>query len=59
MIFLNYKTYENGTGEKALFMSKIVEDVSRASGIKIIPAVQALDIKEITSNVSIEVWSQK
>ena len=59
MIFLNFKTYESGTGEKALSMSKIVEEVSRSTGVKIIPAVQALDIKEITSNVSIEVWSQK
>lgn len=59
MIFLNFKTYESGTGEKALSMSKIVEEVSRSTGVKIIPAVQALDIKEITSTVSIEVWSQK
>ncbi|MDP3917994.1 MAG: triose-phosphate isomerase [Candidatus Woesebacteria bacterium] len=59
MIFVNYKTYESGTGEKALSMSKMIEEVSQTSGVKIIPVVQALDIKEITSNVSIEVWSQK
>lgn len=59
MIFVNYKTYESGTGEKALSMSKMIEEVSQMSGVKIIPVVQALDIKETTSNVSIEVWSQK
>lgn len=59
MIFLNYKTYESGTGDKALVMSKLIEEISHSSGIKIIPAVQPSDIKEITSNVSIEIWSQK
>lgn len=59
MIFLNYKTYESGTGEKALFISKLVEEVSESSGVKIIPCVQVNDIKDVVSNVSIEVWSQK
>lgn len=59
MIFLNFKTYESGTGEKAIGLSKIVEEVSKETGVKIIPVVQSLDIKEIASTVSIEVWTQK
>lgn len=59
MIFLNYKTYESGTGERALDISKLVEDVSHTSGVKIIPCVQSTDIKDIVSGVSIEVWAQK
>jgi triosephosphate isomerase len=59
MIFLNFKTYESGTGDTALAMSKIVEEVSLLSGIKIIPVVQTADIREIVSTVSIEVWAQK
>ena len=59
MIFLNFKTYESGTGEKAIWLSKIVEEVSKETGVKIIPVVQPLDIKEIVSTVSIEVWKQK
>lgn len=59
MIFLNYKTYQSGTGDRALHMSKMVEELSKLHGIKIIPTVQPSDIKEITASVSVEVWSQK
>lgn len=59
MIFLNFKTYESGTGDTALAMSAIVEEVSHLSGIKIIPVVQVADIREVVSSVAIEVWSQK
>jgi triosephosphate isomerase len=59
MIFLNFKTYESGTGDTALAMSKIAEAVSLASGVKVIPVVQTADIREIVSNVSVEVWAQK
>lgn len=59
MIFLNYKTYESGTGDMAIAMSKIVEEVSLSSGTKIIPVVQTADIREVVLNAAIEVWSQK
>lgn len=59
MIFVNFKTYESGTGDTALEMSKIIEEVSRASAVKIVPVVQVADIREIVQNVSVEVWTQK
>lgn len=59
MIFLNFKTYESGTGERAIHVAKIAEEVSKESGIKIIPVVQTADIKEIVSLTQIEVWAQK
>lgn len=59
MIFLNFKTYESGTGDMAIAMSKIIEEVSLSTGTKIIPVVQTADIREVVSNVSMEVWSQK
>lgn len=59
MIFLNFKTYESGTGDTALAMAKIAEEASHLSGVKIIPVVQVADIREVVSNVSIEVWTQK
>lgn len=52
MIFINYKTYESGTGEKALVMSKIIEEVSKESGVKIISVVQPMDMVS-------GMWSQK
>lgn len=59
MIFLNFKTYKSGTGEEAVDMAKIIDEVSHESGIKIIPVVQSLDIREVVLEVSTEVWSQK
>ena len=59
MIFLNFKTYESGMGDMAIAMSKIVEEVSISTGVKVVPVVQTADIREVVSSVSIEVWSQK
>ncbi len=59
MIFLNFKTYESGTGKNAVLMANKVQDVSKETGVKIIPVVQPSDIKEIVSITSIEIWAQK
>ena len=59
MIFINFKTYKSGTGEEALDMAKIVDEVSHTSEVKIVSVVQALDIREVVLEVSTEVWSQK
>ncbi len=58
MIFVNYKTYEEASGDKALELTKIIEEVAHESQIKIIPVVQALDIKEVVAASSLEVWIQ-
>lgn len=59
MIFLNFKTYESGTGKRALFMAKIVEEISKESGVKIISVIQPMDIREVVLEISTDVWSQK
>lgn len=59
MIFVNYKTYEQGTGQKAIELTKILEGVAHETQIKIIPAVQSSDIKDVVSSTTLEVWSQK
>lgn len=59
MIFLNFKTYKSGTGKNAVLMSKIVEELSHQAGLRIVPVVQPLDIKEVVESVSVEVWTQK
>lgn len=59
MIFVNYKTYEEGSGDKACDLTKIIEAVARDSQIKIIPVVQVIDLKEVIASTSLEVWVQK
>jgi len=59
MIFLNFKTYQEASGVNALSLIQIVEDVALSTQIKIIPAVQLLDLKQIISQTKLEVWVQK
>lgn len=58
MIFVNFKTFEGGTGTRALSLIKIIEEVASLSGIKIIPAVQATDVKEAVAASKLEIWVQ-
>ncbi|RLC28938.1 triose-phosphate isomerase [Candidatus Woesebacteria bacterium] len=58
MIFINFKTYKEGSGEKAIDLVKIIEGVSEETQIKIIPVVQATDIKEIVGSSKLEIWAQ-
>ena len=51
MIFVNFKTYQEGTGASALSLISVLEKAAKESGIKIIPVVQAADIKE-----AVEYW---
>lgn len=59
MIFVNFKTYEQGTGESALNLTKVLEEVAYLSQVKIIPVVQAGDVKEISNSSKLEIWVQK
>jgi triosephosphate isomerase (TIM) len=58
MIFVNFKVYEQGTGMNALSLVKVLEEVANEFQIKIIPVVQAADIKEIVQFSKLEVWTQ-
>jgi len=58
MIFVNYKTYEGGTGQNAVALTKILEEVALASQVKIIPVVQTLDAEEVVKSTKLEVWIQ-
>ena len=58
MLFINFKTYEEGTGKNALELIKILEEVAQTSQIKIIPVVQATDIKEAVGISKLEIWTQ-
>lgn len=58
MLFINFKTYEEGTGKNALELVKVLEEVAEVSQIKIIPTVQATDIKEAAGASKLEIWAQ-
>lgn len=58
MIFVNYKTYEEATGEKATTLTKILEEVAHETQIKIIPVVQIIDAEMVVASTSLEVWIQ-
>lgn len=57
MIFVNFKTYDQATGEASLRLAKICSEVSQETGIKIIPIVQTADIWRLVSQ-GLEVWAQ-
>lgn len=58
MIFLNFKSYREGFGKKALELAKIAENVAERSGIYIAVAVNYLDIPTIAREVKIDVFAQ-
>ena len=63
-VFVNFKTYPQGTGEKAVELAKAIREVSQVSqvsgesGIQIIPVVQAVDVFRVRQAVDIPVWVQ-
>ncbi len=58
MIFINFKTYEEGSGQKALGLVRVLEEVAQASQIKIIPVVQIIDAEGVVNSTKLEVWIQ-
>src|SRR4030042_6763507 len=58
MIFVNYKTFEESAGPKALLLTKMLEGVAKESHVKIIPVVQTIDAESVISSTTIEVWIQ-
>jgi len=57
MIFVNFKTYQQGTGEAALALARICQEVEKETAIKIIPVVQTADIFRLASQ-GLTVWAQ-
>jgi triosephosphate isomerase len=58
MIFVNFKTYEQGSGKNALNLVKILQEVAHERQIKVIPVVQAIDLKDTVESTTLEVWAQ-
>lgn len=58
MIFINYKTYEEGSGERAIVLTKILEEAAHETQVKIIPTVQIIDAEMVVASTTLEVWIQ-
>jgi triosephosphate isomerase len=58
LIVLNYKTYDESTGDKAVALAKACEAVAKETGAKIIVAPQFTDLYRISKEVRIPVYSQ-
>jgi len=55
---VNFKTYIEATGKRAIELAKIAEEVSRETGATIIVAPQFTDIEPVSKTVDIPVFSQ-
>jgi triosephosphate isomerase len=58
MIFVNFKTYSQGGGEKAVGLAKVCQEVAEERKISVVPLVQAFDIFRISQEVKIPLWLQ-
>jgi triosephosphate isomerase len=58
MIFVNFKTYSQGSGEKAVDLAKVCQEVAEKRKISVAPLVQAFDIFRISQEVKIPLWLQ-
>jgi triosephosphate isomerase len=58
IIIINLKTYEKGTGEAALQLAKIAEQVSHETGVCIALAPQFTDLTTLTKEVNLPVFAQ-
>ena len=57
-VFLNLKTYKESQGENAVGLAKIAQKVGEQCRINMIVIPQALDLKDVASQVKIPVYSQ-
>ena len=58
MIFVNFKTYKQGTGEQAVKLAKICQAVEKEASVKIFPVVQTVDIFRVVQKTGGSVWAQ-
>ena len=58
MIITNFKTYESATGDAALLLAKIHQEVAHETGADIQVAVQAVDLAPLCAELEIPVHAQ-
>jgi len=58
MIFVNFKTYQQGTGGEAVKLAKACFQVQEGTAVKIFPVVQTADIFRVVQETGGIVWAQ-
>jgi len=58
LLVVNFKTYIEATGKRAIELAKMAEEISRDTGVAIIVAPQFTDIEPVAKTVDIPVFSQ-
>lgn len=58
MILVNFKTYVEGMGERAVGLAKICEKVAKETEVEIIPVVQTVDLWRVNKAVDIPLFVQ-
>ncbi|MBW2996761.1 triose-phosphate isomerase [Candidatus Woesearchaeota archaeon] len=57
-IIVNFKTYKQATGERAVNLAKVCEKVAKEKKVGIIVAVQNVDLFHVSAEVSIPVYAE-
>ncbi len=58
MLVVNFKTYVEATGKRAVELARITGDVARQTGVSIAVAPQFTDLKPVSESAGIPVFSQ-
>ncbi len=58
VIIINFKTYPEATGEKAIELAEIIKNVRESENVEILAAVQSSDIYRVKKNVNLPVLAQ-
>jgi triosephosphate isomerase len=58
VVIVNFKTYLEATGQKAIDLAKNAEKVSKETGVSIVVAPQFVDIAKVAAAVEIPVFAQ-
>jgi triosephosphate isomerase len=58
LLLINFKTYLEGTGKRAVELAKKLESVANNTGVRVAVAPQFCDIERVAANVDIPVYAQ-
>jgi triosephosphate isomerase len=58
MIFLNFKTYKEATGEACLSLTKVALEVAKEQGVKIVVCPQEVDLRKALEIEGVSIWAQ-